>query len=105
LTLKFRKRNDAWVCVGPVSELRLGEVTVTQKNGRQVPFEVAEISAPFKGDDGTPWAFGYETPRAVKENGPAGIPDSKPCMHCAKVFSYGDCKERGGNWKEGYCGC
>ncbi len=102
MTLTFRKRNNVWCCIGPASEIKVGEVEVTKKDGSRSSFEVGEVSAPFPGDDGKPWAIGYPVPKIAEQG---GLSDRRPCVRCDQEFTYSDCKLQGGCWKEGYCGC
>ncbi len=66
MTLSYRKtREGNWAVFGPVSELKVGTVTVRKKDGTRKDETVVRISKAFI-VDGQPHAFGY-----LAENGKA----------------------------------
>lgn len=34
-----------------------------------------------------------------------GSGETKQCWECGRNFTYGDCKENDGDWRDSYCGC
>lgn len=56
--ISYRKKGDAWVAFGPASELRVGQVTITKKDGSTNEEKIRAVSKPFD-VDGVPHVYGY----------------------------------------------
>lgn len=67
-TPKFRKaKNGKWVAFGPVSQVRVGSVTVLKANGERKSVTVESLGQPFS-VDGVQCVYGYlsdDTPRST----------------------------------------
>jgi len=71
----FRKnKSGEWVVFGPVSEVVVGKVWATRKDGRRRPVDVTGLGRPFSAN-GEMCVYGYiGTSRPPAEDAPAPAP-------------------------------
>lgn len=78
--ITYRKTKDGkWVAFGPASEVRVGTITVTKRNGETKSETVANVGRPFK-IEGIDHVYGYLEPRAPEV--PSLDPMDDRCAEC-----------------------
>lgn len=94
----YRKtRDEQWVVCGTVSEVRVGQVTVTKASGETKTEQVVSLGRPFTAD-GKQMVYGYLAPKS-ESNTPA--PRRAPgrryeCPECGDyVYPGSQCWETG----------
>jgi hypothetical protein len=106
--INYRKtKQGTWVVCGPVAEVRIGQVTVTKKDGSTKTETVESIGKPFAASSGD-LVYGYIKP-SVKPNGNG---NSNSSGYNKPSNSNGRCRECGGPIRDashhramqGYCG-
>ncbi len=104
----YRKTKDGqWVVCGPATEVHLGIVTVSKKDGGAKQETVVKLGKPFL-LNGTNYVYGYIAPRSkqlVHVAAGSSSRDTKVCWECGCRFTAADARASGGDWQDGYCGC
>lgn len=77
MAAQFRKNNQgAWVVMGPASEVRVGWVTVSKRDGRTSKVQIASVGQHFTAN-GVAMVYGYIAERgAAKPVAPKSEPRS-----------------------------
>jgi len=85
------RRTGRWNVFGPASEVRVGTVTVTKKDGTHRQERVVKVSKPFD-VNGTPHVYGYLEDNTTKE-----------CAECGEKIRGKAYLVQDSNYTLGYC--
>jgi hypothetical protein len=114
ITYRKTQQTGEWVAFGPVSEVRVGAVTVEKRSGEKKQEQVVRLGNPFP-DGGIMCVYGYLAPKAASQAAhPAPAPTGQDFGARFKPRNPdriperrdGRCKEPGCHapaWRGGFC--